>query len=101
VRSASGLRRRTAEALGLGNGLAEIAQATVAQRRLFGLWSVGAHALRRFGFNLADRFFKRQPLAGDVGFLKRRLNAAQLVDERHARAVIQGARFSPVFLSGR
>jgi hypothetical protein len=91
VRRTFGLRRRTTEALGLGNGLAEIAQTTIAQRRLFGLRSFGAHALRRFSFNLADRFFKRQPFARDVGFLKRRLDAAQLVDERHARAVIQGA----------
>jgi hypothetical protein len=86
-----GLRRRTAKAFGLGDGLAEIAQTTIAQRGLFGLWSLGAHALRCFGFNLADRFFKRQPLTGDVGFLKRRLYTAQLVDERHARAIIQGA----------
>ncbi len=91
VRRTFGLRRRTAKALGLGNGLAEIAQTTIAQRRLFGLWSFGAHTFRRFGFDLADRFFKRQPLAGDVGFLKCRLDTAQLGDECRARAVIQGA----------
>jgi hypothetical protein len=91
VRGPFGLRRCTTEALRLGDSLAEITQAAVAQRRLFRLRGVSAHALRRFGFNLADRFFKRQPLAGDVRFLKRRLNAAQLADERHARAIVQGA----------
>ena len=65
----------------------------IAQRGFSGLQfrSLDAHALRRFSFDLADRLLKRQPLAGDVALLKRRLDAAQLTDERNPRAVVQSA----------
>src|SRR5262245_7472777 len=85
------LSRRTAKALHLGDGLTEVAQATVAQRRLVRLGSLGTRTLCRLGLDLADRLLQRQTLAGDFGFLKRRLDTTELVDERHARAVIQGA----------
>ena len=48
-----------------------------------------AGALSGFRFDLAHGFFQRQPLAGDFGFGKRRLNAAQLCDQRGARPLIE------------
>ena len=48
-----------------------------------------SRALGGFGFDLADGLFQRQPLAGDFGFVKRRLNAAQLRDQRGAGPLIE------------
>ena len=48
------------------------------QRRPRGL----AGMPRRFRLDLADRLLERQPLARDLGFVERRLHAAQL---RHQR----------------
>jgi hypothetical protein len=80
-----------AELLGPGDGVAEIAQAMVAQRRLFGLRRRFRAALGCFRFEAADRFFQRQTLARDVAFLKRRIDAAQLIDQSRARTLIQRA----------
>ena len=46
-------------------------------------------ALGGFRFDLAYGLFQRQPLAGDFGFGKRRLNTAQLRDQRGARPLIE------------
>src|SRR5207244_141813 len=48
-----------------------------------------AGALGGFRFDLAYGLFQRQPLAGDFGFGKRRLNTAQLRDQRGARPLIE------------
>ena len=48
-----------------------------------------------FRLNLAYGLFQRQPLAGDFGFGERRLNAAQLGDQRGAGALIQRAPAFP------
>ena len=48
-----------------------------------------AGALGGFRFDLAYGLFQRQPLAGDFGFGKRRLNAAQLRDQRGASPLIE------------
>ena len=48
-----------------------------------------AGALGGFRFDLAHGLFQRQPLAGDFGFGKRRLNAAQLRDQRGAGPLIE------------
>jgi len=53
------------------------------------LGAYAAGALGRFRFDLANSLFQRQPLAGDLGFGKRRLNAAQLRDQRSARPLIE------------
>jgi hypothetical protein len=52
----------------------------------------GFHELtRRFGFHLANRFLEREALAGDVGLLERRRHAAQLREQRVARAFVNRA----------
>src|SRR5258707_7093445 len=48
-----------------------------------------AGALGGLGFDLAHGLFQRQPLAGDFGFGKRRLDAAQLRDQRGAGPLIE------------
>ncbi len=48
-------------------------------------------ALGGLGLDLAHGFFQRQPLAGDFGFAQRRLDAAQLRDQRGARPLIKRA----------
>ena len=46
-------------------------------------------ALGGFGLDLAYGLFQRQPLAGDFGFAQRRLDTAQLRDQRGARPFIK------------
>ena len=41
------------------------------------------------GLNLADRLLKREPLAGNVGFVERGFDAAELRDQRRARTLIK------------
>ena len=48
-------------------------------------------ALGSIRLHLADSLLQRQPLARDVGFLERGIDAAQLVDQRRTRALIQHA----------
>ena len=48
-----------------------------------------AIAARGLRLDLADRLFEREPLAGDFGFLQRRIDAAQLRDQRRARPLIE------------
>jgi hypothetical protein len=64
---------------------------TIAQRLCRRSLAVGirARTLGGFAFDRTDRFFQRQPLARDFGFLKRRIDAAQLIDQRGTRAVVQ------------
>ena len=88
MRSAVGLVRGVTETLGLGHHGAEAAQTLVGQRGARLLLRLRL-ALRGFRLDLADRLFQRQPLAGDVGFVERRIDAAQLADQRGARALIQ------------
>ena len=57
--------------------------------RRCGLLRLGARAAGRFGFDLADRFLERQALARDFGFLQRRIDTAQLRDQRGARPLIE------------
>ena len=96
ARRTIGLRRRIAEALRLGHAIAEVAQAMVtktlvAQRRprLLAIGGIRPRAFCRFRFHLADRLLQRQPLARDVGFIERGIDAAQLGDQRAARALVQ------------
>lgn len=53
------------------------------------------HAMGGFRLDLADGFFQRQTLAGDLGFGEGRLHAAQLGDQRGAGALIQGTPTFP------
>src|SRR5262249_13112856 len=41
------------------------------------------------GLDLADRLLQRQPLAGDLGLVERRLHAAQLRHQRSPRALVE------------
>ncbi len=102
VRRTIGLRRRAAQAFGFGHRVAETAQTLVAQRMAVGFrllsslpvligCRLGAHALGGFRFQPADRVFQRQTLAGDIGFVERRFDTAQLVDQRRTRALIKRA----------
>ena len=93
ARRCVGLRRGAAEALGFGDGLAEAAQALVGQRRPRRRRRrlVLARALGGVGLDLADRLFEREAFARDVGFVERRLDAAQLIDQRGARALVEHA----------
>src|SRR5450759_3342322 len=88
VRRTIGLGRGVTQAFGIGHRVTEAAQALVRDgwRRL---GRFRARALDRLRLDLADRLLQRQPLARDVGFLERRLDAAQLVDQRAARALVQ------------
>ena len=69
--------------IGAAEGVAATHRDTTARTR--GL----AGALGGFGFDLAHGLFQRQPLAGDFGFGKRRLHAAQLRDQRGAGPLIE------------
>src|SRR3954454_23490298 len=42
-----------------------------------------------FRLDLADRFFEREAFTGDVGFVKRRRDAAQLRNQGSARALVE------------
>ena len=55
-----------------------------------------ARLARGIGFDFADRFFQRQPLAGDIGFRKRRIDRAQLGNQRRACPLIE----SPACFTG-
>ena len=44
---------------------------------------------RRLSLDLADRLLEREPLARDVGFRQGRRHAAQLGDQRRARALVE------------
>jgi len=46
---------------------------------------------RRFGLHFADRLLERETLAGDVGLLECRRHAAQLREQRLARAFVNRA----------
>jgi len=48
-----------------------------------------AGALGGFRFDFAHGFFQRQPLAGDLGFGKRRLNTAELGNQRGTGPLIE------------
>src|SRR4029077_17581126 len=50
-----------------------------------------ARALGGIGLDLADRLLKCEALARDVGFVERRFDAAPLVDQRGARALVEHA----------
>jgi hypothetical protein len=63
-------------------------------RRLVGTLG-GALALYRLGLDLAHRFLEREAFAGDIGLAQRRLDAAQLRDQRGARPLIQRAAAFP------
>src|SRR5581483_6801618 len=96
ARTAARLGGGAAQALGLGDGLAEAAQALIGQRRRALLRRrcarlIVARALGRLGLDLADRLLERKALAGDVGFVERRLDAAQLIDQRRAGALVEHA----------
>ena len=56
------------------------------RRRLAARW---VELSRRFGLDLADRLFERKALARDVGFRQGRRHAAQLGDQRRARALVE------------
>ena len=90
---AFGFRGRLAKALDFGHRLAEIAQATIAQRGLgrLGILNFCPRPLGGFRLDLADRFLKSQSLARDIGLVERGLDTAQLADQRGARTVIQRA----------
>src|SRR6185312_14856870 len=90
-----GLGGALPQALGLGHGLTEIAQGLIAQRgtgrrrdglRLFWL-GVGDG----LGLDPPDRLFQRQALAGDLVLVERRIDPAQLIDQRRPRALVQSA----------
>jgi hypothetical protein len=49
---------------------------------------IAPQAMSRFRLDLAHCFFKRKALAGDFSFGERRLNPAQLGDQRGAGALI-------------
>ena len=95
MRRTIGLRRRAAEILGFRHRVAEVAQTLVAQIWLaprIGFVRLAAFRPRPLGgvvLDPADRFLQRQPLARDVGFVERGLDAAQLGDQRAARALVQ------------
>ncbi len=97
ARRTVGFGRRIAETFGRGHVVAEAAQALVAQggprllarRRLVSATIVRPHAPGRLRLDLADRFLQRQALVRDLGFLERGLDAAQLADQRAARALVQ------------
>ena len=93
MRGPSGLRGGLTKALDFGHCLPEIAQAAIAQRRLGRLGILGfcARPLGGFRLHLADRFLEGQSLARDIRLVERRLNAAQLTDQRGTRTVIQRA----------
>ncbi|GAA3841156.1 hypothetical protein GCM10022626_04920 [[Pseudomonas] carboxydohydrogena] len=65
-----------------------------AARRL-GTMRVSSRAMSGFRLDLADGFFQRQALAGDLGFGEGRLHAAQLRDQRRAGTLIQGTPAFP------
>ena len=48
-----------------------------------------AQAADRLGFDFADRVFEREALAGDIRFGQRRIDAAQLRDQRGARTLVE------------
>ena len=50
-----------------------------------------AGAAGGFRLDLADRFFQREPFAGDLRLIQRRHNAAQLRHQRRARPLIERA----------
>jgi hypothetical protein len=50
-----------------------------------------AAALGGLGFDLSNRLFQRQPLAGDFGFAQGRLHAAQLGDQSGTRTLVERA----------
>jgi len=56
---------------------------------------IAAQAMRRFRLDLAHGFFKREALAGNFGFSERRLNPAQLGNQRGAGTLIQRAPAFP------
>jgi hypothetical protein len=58
--------------------------------RLRAARSVYPRAPRGFRLDLAHRFLERQPLPGDLGFLQRRLDPAQLRDQGRPRPFVQG-----------
>ena len=70
VRGAIGLGRGVTETLGLGHRSAKATQALVRQRGTRLLRTSPPLAFDGFGLDLADRLFQRQPLAGDVGFVR-------------------------------
>ncbi len=81
---------------GAGGGAEYIAGAGAVTRCVAGACCVpGAGsipgALGGLGLDLAHGFFQRQPLAGDLGFAERRLDAAQLRDQCGARPLIKRA----------
>ena len=82
-----GLGRGVTQALGICHRLAEATQALICQRRRLG--RIGTLTLDRLNLDFADRLFQRQPFACDVGFVERRLDTAQLVDQRTARPLVK------------
>ena len=95
TRGPVGLGGALAQAFGLGHGLAEIAQGLIAQRgagrRRDSLRLLRLRVGDGLGLDPADRLFERQPLARDLVLVERRIDAAQLIDQRRTRALVQSA----------
>ncbi len=108
MRRSVGFGRGTAQVLGFRRHHAELAQGFVGDRyRMVGRRRTrrgrrrGLGGRRAFLIALAlrelvglvldppDCVFQRQTLARDLGFVERRVGAAQLIDQRSARALVQ------------